>query len=1113
MLEKVDPKVDFVALEHEILDFWKVNDIFRKRASANSGNEKWSFIDGPITANNPMGVHHAWGRTYKDLFLRYKAMKGFDLRYQNGFDCQGLWVEVEVEKEMGFKSKKDIEEYGINAFVNKCKERVLRYSAVQTQQSIRLGYWMDWNDLDQLEMLADSIIEDPLKEITVDGPRGPVTDTVENIVGQLGMPELGGSYYTFSNENNYMIWKAIKTCHDNGWLYRGADSMPWCPRCATGISQHEIVTDGYEEITHRSVYVKYPLKGREGEFILIWTTTPWTLTSNVAVAVGPELDYVKVKMTESGDVFYLAKGATEFLEGDYSILEELKGKDMVGWAYDGPFDELEAQQAPGGWTELKDIIEDIPQSSKEAHQVIPWDEVTGDEGTGIVHIAPGAGAEDFRLGKEFRLPVIAPLDDEGRIVDGFDWLTGTVVHEVTQPIFDNLKEKGLLYKIENYKHRYPICWRCKTELVFRLVDEWFISMDELRPLLMDITKQIQWIPSFGMDRELDWLKNMQDWMISKKRYWGLALPIWECDKCDHWTVIGDDLELKERAVSGYDEFESHTPHRPWVDAVKVGCEKCGGEMTRVPDVGNPWLDAGIVSFSTLSYRQDPDYWNEWYPADWISESFPGQFRNWFYSMLIMGAIIDKSPSFKSNFGYATLLAEDGKEMHKSWGNSIEFNEAADKMGVDVMRWMFSVQNPEQNLLFGYGAAKEIRRRLITLWNVYSFFVTYARLDEFDPATKVKREDFTQLDLWIFSKMDQLVLLAVDSYDNFRVDKFMKRLDRFMEDLSNWYVRRNRRRYWKSENDSDKNAAYYTLYAVLKKLILTLAPVVPFITERIYQNLVRGLEPDAPESIHLNGFPEVNPEDVDEKLIHQMDGVVKVVEMGRHARNRASLKIRQPLEKLQFATDDKKVANAVMANQDQIIEELNVKTVEQVGSYSDLVKRELAPNFATLGEKYGDGVTDVINLLKFLSYDDFEKEIRNSGTIIRSKNEQDYELTREDVIVKDESLEGKSSVTDGDLTVAVTTDLTDELIQEGYVRDMVRHVQNMRKEADFNVEDRIKVNCNAENGVGEAIKKFESYFRNEVLAVDLNFGEVEGELTKEISVGGEKIVFGISRVKE
>ncbi len=1011
---------------------------------------------------------------------------------------------------MGFESKKDIEDFGIDAFVNKCKERVLRYSAVQTQQSIRLGYWMDWNDQEQLDMLADGIVNEPQKQVTVEGREGPVTDTVEGIVGRLGMPELGGSYYTFSNENNYMIWRAIKNCHDNGWLYRGADSMPWCPRCATGISQHEIVTDGYEEITHRSVYVKFPLRGRENESLLIWTTTPWTLTSNVAVAVGPELDYIKVRMNQTGEVLILSKGAASALKEDYSVEKEFKGAEMVGWSYDGPFDELPAQQASGGWTELKEIIQDINISSKEAHQVIPWDEVADDEGTGIVHIAPGAGAEDFALGKEFKLPVIAPLDEEGKVIDGFDWLTGMSVSDVARPIFDNLKEKGVMFRIENYTHRYPTCWRCKTELVFRLVDEWFISMEELRPLLMDITRQIHWIPGFGMDRELDWLKNMQDWMISKKRYWGLALPIWECEDCDHWTVIGDDEELKERAVSGYKEFVGHTPHRPWIDSVKIGCEKCDSEMSRVPDVGNPWLDAGIVSFSTLRYRSDPEYWKGWYPADWISESFPGQFRNWFYSMLVMGAIVDKSPSFQSNFGYATLMAEDGREMHKSWGNSIEFNEAADKMGVDVMRWMYAVQNPENNLLFGYGAAKEIRRRLITLWNVYSFFVTYARLDQFDPSVEVKQEDLTQLDRWITCKMDRLILTAADAYDSYRVDRFMKRVDRFLDDLSNWYVRRNRRRFWKSENDTDKNAAYFTLYTVLKRLILTLAPVIPFATERIYQNLVRGLEPDAAESIHLNSFPTAAEQQIDEQLIHEMDSVVKTVEMGRHARNRASLKIRQPLQKLLFSTEDESVAEAILANRDQIIEELNVKWVERASSFSDLVVRSIAPNYPTLGEKFGESIKEITAALSDKTYDEIAGEMGDSGHFTISSNGTEYDLTKEDLIVNETSLEGKSAVSDGDLTVAVETDLSEELIQEGYVRDIVRHVQSMRKEADFNVEDRITVVCFAEDGVGDAIKKFEDYFRAEVLAVELTFGEVSGELTKEISVGGEVVAFGISR---
>ena len=888
--------------------------------------------------------------------------------------------------------------------------------------------------------------------------------------------------------------------------------MPWCPRCSTVISQHEIVTDGYEEITHRSVYVKFPLRGRKKESLLIWTTTPWTLTSNVAVAVGPELDYIKVRIKETGEALILSKGAESVLKDEYSIEKEFKGSEMIGWSYNGPFDELPAQRAPGGWAELNDIIQGIDASSKEAHQVIPWDEVAEDEGTGIVHIAPGAGAEDFGLGKEFKLPVIAPLDEEGKIIDGFDWLTGMSVLDVARPIFDNLKEKGVMFRIENYTHRYPTCWRCKTELVFRLVDEWFISMDELRPLLMDITRKIHWIPDFGRDRELDWLKNMQDWMISKKRYWGLALPIWECEQCNHWTVIGDDEELKKLAVSGYGEFAGHTPHRPWIDSVKIACEKCDSEMSRVPDVGNPWLDAGIVSFSTLRYRSDSDYWKAWYPADWISESFPGQFRNWFYSMLVMGAIMDKSPSFKSNFGYATLMAEDGREMHKSWGNSIEFNEAANKMGVDVMRWMYAIQNPEQNLLFGYASAKEIRRRLITLWNVYSFFVTYAKLDQFDPSFEVKREDMTQLDHWITCKMDKLILTAVDAYDSFRVDRFMRRVDRFLDDLSNWYVRRNRRRFWKSENDTDKNAAYFTLYTVLKKLILILAPVAPFVTEKIYQNLVRGLESKAPESIHLNPFPSAVKDEIDDQLIHEMDTVVKTVEMGRHARNRASLKIRQPLQKLLFSTEDKSVAKAILLNQDQIIDELNVKAVEQAPSFSNLVDRSIAPNYPTLGEKYGEGLKAITALLSKMSYDDFVSIVKDSENFTISSNGKEYELTKEDLVINETSLEGCSAVSDGGLTVAVETDLSEELIQEGYVRDIIRHVQSMRKEADFNVEDRITVICLAKNGVGEAIKKFEDYFRSEVLAIKLTFGEVSGELTKEISVGGEKVAFGISRAK-
>jgi isoleucyl-tRNA synthetase len=497
----VPANVDYVEQEKDVLRFWEETHAFEHLCEMHKDKPRWSFIDGPITANNPMGVHHGWGRTYKDLYNRFWAMQGRELRYQNGFDCQGLWVEVEVEKELGFSSKKDIEAYGLDRFVLRCKQRVLRMAAVQTEQSIRLGYWMDWNSPAHLRWLADRLGEDPGQVITVQGPQGPVTDTVEQIVGRLGLRELGGSYFTFSNENNYVIWNMLHKAWKSGWLYRGADSMPWCPRCATGISQHEIVTDGYAELTHEAVTVRFALRGRPGESLLVWTTTPWTLSSNVAAAVGEKLTYARVRVGD--EIHYLSKGTLHMLQGPYEVLGELAGKEMEGWTYDGPFDYLPANQEPGGHTPLSKLIAGITTSAAEAHRVVLWDQVGEEEGTGIVHIAPGCGAEDYALGRELGLPIVAPLDEAGVVVDGFGWLSGMNVADVAHPIFDDLKRRGLLYRVQDYTHRYPICWRCKTPLVFRLVDEWFISMDQLRDKMMDVTRQIRWIPSFGLDRELD----------------------------------------------------------------------------------------------------------------------------------------------------------------------------------------------------------------------------------------------------------------------------------------------------------------------------------------------------------------------------------------------------------------------------------------------------------------------------------------------------------------------------------------------------------------------------------------------------------------------------------
>ncbi|MDA1189737.1 MAG: class I tRNA ligase family protein, partial [Chloroflexi bacterium] len=546
-------------MEHEIQTWWDENDVMQKYLHRNDASDKrFSFIDGPITANNKMGVHHAWGRSYKDLFQRYKSMQGFKQRHQNGFDGQGLWIEVEVEKELGFKSKRDIEAYGIDKFVELCKARVRKFSAIQSEQSIRLGYWMNWDD----------------------------------------------SYHTMSDENNYTIWHFLKTCHERGWVYQGHDVMPWCPRCGTGLSEHEIVTEGYQEIVHPGLFIRFPLAERPDEALLVWTTTPWTLAANVAAAVHPDLPYVKVSgpsPTRKGETetVYVAKGRLSVLPKGYQVVQELKGSDLIGWQYGGPFDEL-------------------PVQAGVKHRVIEWEDVSQDEGTGIVHIAPGAGKEDFGLSKENDLAVIAPLDEFGDFIEGFGELSGKNVYDVNETVYASLKEKRIFFRLDRYKHRYPVCWRCNSELVFRLVNEWFISMDELRDQIAAVTKKIRWIPEFGLQRELDWLKNMDDWMISKKRYWGLALPIYQCE-CGHFEVIGSETELKERAVEGWEQFEGNSPHRPWVDAVKIACGKCGEAVSRIKDVGNPWLDAGIVPFSTLKYRHDRDYWKEWFPADWISE--------------------------------------------------------------------------------------------------------------------------------------------------------------------------------------------------------------------------------------------------------------------------------------------------------------------------------------------------------------------------------------------------------------------------------------------------------------------------------------------------------------
>jgi isoleucyl-tRNA synthetase len=1027
MFQEVNSHPDFPAMERETLRFWEGTRAFERLQEQNRGRPRFSFLDGPVTANNPLGIHHAWGRTLKDIFQRYKAMLGYDQRWQNGFDCQGLWVEVEVEKALGFRSKRDIEAYGVAEFVQRCVERVRQFAAVITRQSIRLGTWMDW----------------------------------------------GHDYWTFSEENNYGIWAFLKRCFERGWVYQGADVMPWCPRCGTGISQQEIVTEGYRELVHSGVTVRFPLRGRPGESLLVWTTTPWTLPANVAAAVGADLTYLRVR--QGNEVLYLAEPAAGLLQGPYEVLGRLRGAGMAGWAYDAPFDDLPAAQRPGGDAAVPWAA--ATGSAAQAHRVLLWDQVAAEEGSGVVHIAPGCGEEDYHLGHEEGLPVLAPLDEFGVFGDGYGPFSGRPAGAVSTAVVDALRERGLLYRVEPYTHRYPVCWRCGEELLFRLVEEWFIAMDPLRTPLMEATRSARWIPAYGQERELDWLRNMRDWMISKKRYWGLALPIWKCSTCGHFEVIGGREELQTRAVEGWETFDGHTPHRPWVDAVKIACPQCGGLSSRIPDVGNPWLDAGIVSLVTMGYWRDRAYWEQWFPADFITECFPGQFRNWFYALLAMSTAMEGRAPFRVCLGHALVKDRHGEEMHAHLGNAVDFDEAMERLGADAVRWLYLAQNPASDVHFADELVEEVRKKFLTLWNVYSFFVTYANVDRWAPPCGTARRPAVDkveggtkgppaasageegdgdkgplaegghsgpplLDRWALARLHGTtaeVRAALDDYDTPRATRALEAL---MDDLSTWYVRRSRRRFWKSANDADKASAYTTLHACLVALAQLLAPFVPFLAETLYQNLVRSHDAEAPVSVHLCAYPEAGP--VDETLLQEMALVQQVVSLGRAARRAAGRKVRQPLA----AAWVRGVPAAVL-------------------------------------ERYGEHVLEEVNV----------KALRPAAP-------------------GEEPPAGWVAAGEGAVQVALDVELTDALRREGLARELVRTVQEARKAAGLQVTDRVVVTLQVgDDLLTEVLAEHGVTIAAEVLAVRLERGvPPAGAFRAEVKVEGARVVLGVERAE-
>jgi isoleucyl-tRNA synthetase len=855
---------EFKKIEEEVLKFWEEKKIFNKLREKNKGGKKFSFIDGPITANNPMGVHHAWGRTYKDLFQRFKAMQGFEQRYQNGFDSQGLWVEREEEKDLGLKNKADIEKFGILNFVNSCRKRVEKFSKIQTEQSIRLGQWMDWDN----------------------------------------------SYYTMTDNNNLHNWFLIKTYYEKGWLYKGKDAVPWCWRCGTASSKHDIVTEGYKEVVHHALFMKFPVIGKKNEFFLIFTTTPWTVPADVAIAVNKDIDYVKV---EQGNEFYwIAEKRLNELVNDYKIVERKKGKALEGMSYEMPYKNFSEQKT-------------------SLHQVVLWELATEEEGTGIVHIAPGCGTEDYELGKKLHLNMISPLDENGVYSAGFGEFSKKKYSQVNKEVLDDLEKRGFVYKIVLYKHRYPHCWRCGEELVFRLVSEWYVRCEEIREKLIEENRKVRWYPEYGKIRQEEWFKNMGDWLISRERYWGLPLPIWEC-KCGELFIAGSLKELRERATNKKKVDNLKEIHRPWIDEIKIKCAGCGEEVERIKDVGDAWLDAGIVPFSTLNYLNDNNYWKKWFPADLVSESMPGQSRGWFNALMWASVAITGKAPFKSLFGYETLKDEKGNEMHKSKGNAIWFNDAVEKMGADPIRLLYCLQDPSQELRFGYSTVKEPTNNINIFYNL-------SNLVENSKEVPVKKVE----DKWIISKLNSLVKKFTEDLDNLRPHSATRALQDFwVNDLSRKYIQFVRDRL--SSNDKEAQAVVKEVYLTITKL---LAPIIPFVTEHIWQSF-KSKKIVKEESVHLCSWPKHDEKKIDLKLDENFAKIFLIIEKGLAERDKIQVGLKWPLAKITIHSPEK-------LNKDYekiILGQLNVKKVEWKTGKEISIKLDKKMTPALEAEGYG-----------------------------------------------------------------------------------------------------------------------------------------------------------------
>ncbi|MBE5813064.1 MAG: isoleucine--tRNA ligase [Clostridiales bacterium] len=1051
MYDKVSTSLNFVDNEKEVMKFWEEKKVFEKSIEAREGHDTFTFYDGPPTANGKPHIGHVLTRVIKDLVPRYKTMKGYKVLRKAGWDTHGLPVELEVEKALGLDGKPQIEDYGVEPFIKKCKESVWKYQSEWEKMSDRVGYWAD--------------MENP--------------------------------YITYDNNYIESEWWAIKQIQDKGLLYKGHKIVPYCPRCGTSLSSHE-VAQGYKDVKEKSAVVRFRVPSQENTYIMAWTTTPWTLPSNVALAVNPDETYVKIKCPHKEcehedckhetEYAILAEALVESIFGqECEVVEKFVGCDLKGLEYEPLYN--------------------FKKLNKKAHYVVADGYVTLTDGTGIVHIAPAFGEDDARVGRDNDLPFLQLVDEQGKFSPETGEWAGTFVKDADKYVLIDLDQRGLLFSAPNYEHSYPFCWRCDTPLIYYARETWFVKMTAVKENLLKNNRAINWMPdNIKEGRMGNFLENVIDWGLSRSRYWGTPLPVWECE-CGHYHVIGSREELRELATTQVQaDIELH---KPYIDAVKIKCPHCGKEMSRVSDVIDCWFDSGSMPFAQWHYPfENEEIFKENFPADFISEAID-QTRGWFYTLLAISTVLFDTNPFKNVIVLGHVQDKDGQKMSKHKGNVVDVWGVLDKQGADAVRWFFYTNSAPwlPNRFYEEAISESQRKFMGTLWNTYAFYVLYADIDNFNPSEyKLEYDKLSELDKWVLSRLNTVVKKVDENLNNYKIVEAGRAAQEFIDEVSNWYVRRSRERFWQKDMPQDKINAYMTLYTVLETMSKLMAPFIPFMTEQIYQNMVRRFDDKLPESVHLCDYPVCNEDMINEKLEEDMDLILKVVTQGRAARNAANIKNRQPLSKLYV----KAYKELEGEHKSIVADELNVKEVEFTDEIDNFTSYSIKPNLKTVGPKYGKILGAIRQELPNMDGNKIVKELKVNGKVEVTIAGEKLEFVAEDLLIEAAKGARYATVSEGDLTVVLDTELTEKLIEEGYVRELVSKIQNLRKEAGFEVQDYIEVYYGGNTKVEKIIADNADEIASEVLARKVENAKGTG-FEKEIDVNGEKITIAVNKL--